>query len=81
MPLTEADFREPKFSRQEERYPMSRNKDDRYNEICPRHDVARYRGNEGREGGWKQAGYNPNHNSTSVEKMSIRTESVQLKSY
>lgn len=81
MPLTEADYREPKFIKIDERYPMSYDEDDKYNEICPRHEAARYRGSEGREGGWKLPGYNPSHNSISIEKINIRSDDMQLRPY
>ena len=81
MPKSEAEFREPKFIRIETRYPMSLNKDDRYNEICPRHEAGRYRGSEGREGGWKFPGYNPNSNSLRTETINVRAEDLQFKPY
>ena len=81
MPIPIEDFASPKFTKLQDRYPMSYNKEDRYNEICPRHFAGRYPGDEGREGGWKQAGYNPNHQSTMIEKIRIRTEDLTLKPY
>jgi hypothetical protein len=41
----------------------------------------RYPGTEGREGGWKQAGYNPNHQSTRVEQIRVRSDDITLKPY
>lgn len=81
MPIPIEEFATPSFVRLQDRYPMSYNKEDRYNEICPRHSALRYVGDEGREGGWKQAGYNPNHQSTRVEKIKVRTEDLTLKPY
>lgn len=60
---------------------MSYNKEDRFNEIFPMTHAARHPGSEGREGGWKQAGYNPNHNSTRVEKIRVRSDDITLKPY
>jgi hypothetical protein len=81
MPISIEAFRKPSFTRYETRYPISYNKEDRFNEINPRHDVARYRGDQGREGGWKQAGYNPNHQTTSIERIAIRTDDITLRPY
>ena len=81
MPISIDEYATPKFTRIAERYPMSYDKEDRYNEINPRHCAARYSGDEGRDGGWKQPGYNPNHNSTTVEKIRIRSENITIKPY
>lgn len=81
MPISIEEYATPKFFRQQERYPMSYNKEDRFNEINPRHNADRYPGDEGRDGGWKQAGYNPNHQSTRVERVRVRSDDITLKSY
>ncbi len=81
MPISEDAFREPKWIKLRDRYPTSYVADDKYNEINPRHDAGRYPGEEGREGGWKQAGYNPNHNSIALERITIRSDTIQLKPY
>ena len=81
MPISIEAYAQPEFIKIEDRYPMSYNKEDRFNEICPRHHAARYRGDEGREGGWKQAGYNPNHQSTTVERIRVRSDTITLKPY
>lgn len=81
MPVSINDYAKPRFIKLEERYPMSYDKEDRFNEICPRHHAGRYRGKEGREGGWKQAGYNPNHQSTTLERIRVRADNVTLKPY
>jgi hypothetical protein len=79
MPLSLDDFRNPKWTKLEKRYPMSYDEKDKYNEVNPKHEAKRYPGDEGREGGWKQAGYNPNHNSTTVERIVVRSDNIQLK--
>lgn len=79
MPISEDEFREPKWVKLKERYPMSYVEDDKYNEFPPRHAAHRHPGDKGREGGWKTAGYNPNHNSISIEKITIRSDTIQLK--
>lgn len=81
MPISIEAYKKPEFFRLEDRYPMSYEKEDRYNEICPRHFAGRYRGSEGREGGWKQAGYNPNHQSTRIEQIRVRSDDITLKPY
>lgn len=81
MPIPIEAFRRPTWTRLEERYPMSYDKEDKYNEICPRHHAERYPGDQGREGGWKQAGYNPNHQSTTLERIRVRSEDITLKPY
>lgn len=79
MPLSEQDFREPAWIRYQERYPMSYDKKDRFiTTMNPRLNAMRHGGTEN---GWKQAGYNPNHQSTRVERISINTDEIQLKPY
>jgi len=79
MPISIEEYSMPKWIKYQERYPLSYDKTDRFNEINPQHCVGRYPGTEGREGGWKQAGYNPNHQSTMVEKIKIRSDDITLK--
>jgi len=81
MPISMEEFSNPKFIKYQERYPMSYSKLDKYNEICPRDYPPRYQGSEGREGGFKFAGYNPNHQSTRIEKFRIRSDDITLKPY
>jgi hypothetical protein len=81
MPIDISEYATPKFVRLQDRYPMSYDKEDRFNEICPRHYAGRYLGDQGREGGWKQPGYNPNHQSTSVERIRVRLDDITLKPY
>lgn len=81
MPISMEEFSVPKWIRHQERYPLSYDKEDRFNEVNPRHPANRYQGDEGREGGWKQAGYNPNHQSTRVEQIRVRSDDITLKPY
>lgn len=81
MPISIEEYKQPQLTRLLPRYPMSYNKEDRFNEINPPDYVGRYQGSEGKEGGWKQAGYNPNHQSTRIEKIRIRTDEITLKPY
>ena len=81
MPISIEEFATPRLIRLEERYPMSYDKEDRFNEINPRHHAGRYPGDQGREGGWKQAGYNPNHQTTTIERIRVRSDDITLKPY
>jgi hypothetical protein len=81
MPISIEEFATPRLIRLEERYPMSYDKEDRFNEVCPRHHASRYQGDQGREGGWKQAGYNPNHQTTTIERIRVRSDDITLKPY
>lgn len=80
MPIDISEFANPKFIKYQERYPMSYSKLDRYNEVCPRDHSTRYQGSDNTSG-WKFAGYNPNHQSTRIEKFRIRNDDVTLKPY
>lgn len=81
MPISIDEYKTPTFTRLRDRYPMSYDKTDRFNEVNPRHAAGRYPGEVGREGGWKFAGYNPNHNSTRTETFNIRGDNITLKPY
>lgn len=75
MPIDISEFAEPKFTRMRTRYPLSEDKKDRF---LPYTDMIRnYRG----DAGFKQGGYNPNHNSSSVEKINLTSEEFTLKPY
>jgi hypothetical protein len=81
MPIDISTFAMPTLTRLQPRYPMSYNKEDRYCEINPMHFAGRYQGNEGREGGFKFGGYNPNSQSTRVERIKIRSDDITLRPY
>jgi hypothetical protein len=81
MPISIEEFQLPSFIRLQEKYPLSYNKLDRYNEIYPPNFEDRYNHNEGESGGFKQAGYNPNHQSTRVERVNLKSETITLKPY
>ena len=72
MPIEMDDFREPKWTRYRTRYPISENKSDRFVRFD---DFPRsYRGGE-----FKQAGYEPAHNSTRIEKINLRTDDFSFR--
>ena len=81
MPITEDEYREPRLARYQERYPMSYDKNDRFTGtiVNPKVFVGRSVSIDGT--GWKQPGYNPNHNSTSIEKINITTDNITLRPY
>lgn len=81
MPIPIEEFATPTLQKIRDRYPMSYDKKDRYNEVCPRDNALRYVGDVGREGGWKLPGYNPNHQTTSLERINVRTEDIQIRPY
>lgn len=81
MPISLEEIRSPSWMKLEERYPFSGDKSDRYNETYPSESPDRYLGEEGREGGWKLPGYNPNHQSTRTERVNIRSDNFNYKPY
>lgn len=81
MTISLDEIRNPRWVKIPNRYPMSYEKQDRFNEIFPQGHNERFLGNEGREGGWKFPGYNPNHQSTRMEKFNLRSDNVVIKPY
>ena len=81
MPISIEEFSTPKLTRMQDRWPMSYDSDDRFNEINPMDCAKRYMGDEGREGGWKQPGYNVNHNTTNIERIRVRSDNITLRPY
>ena len=77
MPIDISEFAEPSFIRHKERYGLfSENKRDRFPDY--ENDYKRsWRG----ENGYKTAGYNPNHQSTRVEKVNLYSDDYTLKKY
>ena len=73
------EFREPKWIKYKTRYTLSENKKDRFMKFDSRNPAAirSYRGEEG----FPQPGYNPNHNSTRVEKINMESDSVTFREY
>lgn len=81
MPIDISEFREPKFVKLKTRYPMSYDQKDRFYKFDT--NMRSYRSSDvtSREGGFKQGGYNPNHNSTRVEKINLYRDNITLKPY
>ena len=79
MAIPIEEFSTPKFQRYRTRYPISENSKDRFMKFDSRNPAAlrSYRG----ERGFKQGGYNVNHNSTRVERVNLRSDDYTLKPY
>jgi len=81
MPISEDAFRKPTFTKYKERYPLSYDKNQRYTDTIVNPMVNQIRANSSDGSGWRQPGYNPNHNSTRTETVTLTTESPQFKPY
>lgn len=79
MPVSIDAYAKPSWVKHDVRYPLIPDKEARFNTICPRDTMARYNGDS--DTGWKQSGYNPNHNSTRVERINLKTDNITLKPY
>lgn len=77
MPIGLDELRRPSWVTYKTRYPISEDKKDRFNTICPRNHMARYNGD--RDTGWKQAGYNPNHNSKRIESINLLSDDITMR--
>jgi hypothetical protein len=81
MPISESELREPRFVKLRDRYPMTYDKKARYTDTIVNPNVAIGRSVSVDGTGWKAPGYNPNHNSTKVEKVNLTSESPTFKPY
>jgi hypothetical protein len=81
MPIDISEFREPKLSKLKGRYPMSYDKKDRFHNFETNMRSYRNPDTNSEEGGFKQGGYNPNHNSTRIEKVNLFSDNITLKPY
>lgn len=82
MPIDINDYAQPFWIRQRDRFPWVEERNYNYANLTinPRTFVGRYM--DGGEGiGWKAAGYNPNHNSTRIERVIITRSVESLKPY
>ena len=77
MPIPISEFAVPRFVKLEPRYPMSYDKRDRFNEVSPMDAVQRF--GYGSRNGWKQAGYNPNHQTIKLEYIDERSDNITLR--
>ena len=81
MAIPIEDFREPQWVRYLTRYPLVEDRTMRYATIVrPGSFGARYNSDDP-ETGWKQAGYNPNDNSTRVQRINLTTDDYTLRPY
>lgn len=82
MPVPIEAYVEPRFVKYRERYPMSYNKRDKYiNTVPQKRELSRHNGNPDDNNGWKQAGYNPNDDSTRIQRINLYTENISLRPY
>lgn len=81
MPVSENEYREPRFIKYQERYPITYDKNARYIDTIVNPRIFQGRSSSISRGEWKQPGYNPNHNSTTLERVSLTTDSPTLKPY
>lgn len=82
MPIDINEYALPVWIKYRERYPWVEERNYNYANLTinPRTIASRYNGLE--DGlGWKPAGYNPNHNSTRVERVIITRDVTSLKPY
>lgn len=80
MPISEAELREPKFVKMQERYPLDTNKNLRYLNIVGL-DTYTARSYSSDGSGWRQPGYSPSHNSITIEKIRLTTDKPSLRPY
>ena len=76
MPISIEDFATPAFVRHRVRYVGNTSTD--HKARFPNYEEGNPRSWRG-EDGWKQAGYNPSHQSTRVEKVNLYTDDFTLK--
>ncbi len=83
MPIAIEDYATPKWLKMRERYPFDEDKNYRYRNLTinPRTPIERYNGD--RDTGWKAPGYNPNHNSITIERVNtgVDTSATSFKPY
>lgn len=87
MPIDISEYAEPRWIKMRDRYPWTLDKNYNYKNLTinPRTPVQRYNTDlvNRREDGWKAPGYNPNHDTTSIEKVrtNIDTTEQQFRPY
>jgi hypothetical protein len=82
MPIDINEYATPTWIKYRERYPWVEERNYNYANLTinPRTPATRYNGADDGTG-WKAAGYNPNHNSTRVERVIITRNVETLKPY
>jgi len=81
MPISEDEYRVPKFARFSERYPLGEDKKAKFTDTVVNPKVFQGRSNSVDGTGWKQPGYNPNHNSVTVERVNLSSDNQTFKKY
>ena len=74
MPISEDEYREPSWIRYRKGYTIARDTNQRSRFMIFSDYPRSYRG-----GDIKQPGYNPNHQSTRIERVSLYTDDISLK--
>ena len=81
MAIPIEDFREPQWVKYLTRYPLVEDRTMRYATIVtPGRYGPRFHSDDPATG-WKQAGYNPNDNSTRVQHINLTTDDYTLRPY
>lgn len=75
MPISLEEYREPKWIKHRTRYTMAGIEDQKARFINYEDYPRNYRG-----GDIKRPGYNPNHQSTRVERINLKVDNLTLKS-
>lgn len=80
MPLSLGDYALPRWIRLRDRYTVAgvENQKARFSQIT--YETANNK-RKYRDGAWLQAGYNPNHDSTQIEKIRLDSDNITLKGY
>lgn len=81
MPVSEDEYREPRFIKIPDRYPMTYDKTARYTDTVVNPKLFQGRANSTDGSGWKPPGYNPRHQSTTVERVNLTIDSPTFKPY
>ena len=85
MPIDISEYATPRWVKMRTRYPWVNEKNYSYRNLTinPRTALGRYNSDVTRGDGWKAPGYNPNHNSSTIERVrtGVDTTEQQFKPY
>lgn len=79
MPIGIEEYAFPRWIKQKTRYPWVEDKNYVYRNliIAPRTFEARHNQDATRSDAWKKPGYNPNHDSVSIEQVNTGVDTTQ----
>lgn len=81
MAIPIEDFQVPQWSRYLTRYPLVEDRTMRYSTVvAPRLFAGRFNSDDPTTA-WKQAGYNPNDNSTRIQHINLTNDNYTLRPY